>query len=399
MLPSARGAAPKNEPDEVAQPIITPGMTKNQKKKAKERARKARKRAKEGDGDGEDEKENDNEEDAPQPEVKPAPKEILSTKDSNSSRQQSPNPKKKEGEEGSKQTKRGPLLDENVQVKIVDLGNGCWTYHHFTPEIQTRQYRSPEVIIGLDYGTSADVWSFACTIFEMITGDFLFEPRKGHYFDKDDDHLAQMMELLGQMPKNLALAGRHSKRFFDKTGHLRKIRGLHYWPLKKVLMEKYRIKEEEAQLLSDFLLPMLDWNPDRRATAQQMLNHPWLNATANYDYKLSEREYEVMMLKRQVKDQITGGGKKEAEKEEEKGEMSELCESDIEQNNADIESDFDPNHSDLELEDSDSRSLADDDWQYWAKEKKKEVKINNSFTGPYPVDPSDWEHRDKGENP
>jgi serine/threonine-protein kinase SRPK3 len=77
-----------------------------------------------------------------------------------------------------------------VEVKICDMGNGCWTYHHFTPEIQTRQYRSPEVIVGGDYNTSADIWSFACTIFEMVTGDFLFEPRKGNNYDKDDDHLA-----------------------------------------------------------------------------------------------------------------------------------------------------------------------------------------------------------------
>jgi serine/threonine-protein kinase SRPK3 len=41
--------------------------------------------------------------------------------------------------------KRGPRIDENVEVKIVDLGNACWTYHHFTSQIQTRQYRSPEV--------------------------------------------------------------------------------------------------------------------------------------------------------------------------------------------------------------------------------------------------------------
>lgn len=88
------------------------------------------------------------------------------------------------------QSKRGRKLDNKVMVKICDMGNGCWTHHHFTPEIQTRQYRSPEVIIGADYNTSADVWSFACTIFEMITGDFLFEPRKGNNYDKDDDHLA-----------------------------------------------------------------------------------------------------------------------------------------------------------------------------------------------------------------
>ena len=108
---------------------------------------------------------------------------------------------------------RNPI-DENIKTKIVDLGNGCWTYHHFTSQIQTRQYRSPEVIIGANYGTSADVWSFACMIFELITGEFLFEPRKSKSYNKDDDHLAQMMELLGKMPKDLALSGKNYKVSF-----------------------------------------------------------------------------------------------------------------------------------------------------------------------------------------
>ena len=107
--------------------------------------------------------------------------------------------------------KRGPGIDENVKVKIVDLGNACWFHHHFSTEIQTRQYRSPEVILGINYGPSADIWSFACMIFELITGDFLFEPRKGESYSKNDDHLAQIMELLGKMPKKVALSGRYSK--------------------------------------------------------------------------------------------------------------------------------------------------------------------------------------------
>ena len=64
-------------------------------------------------------------------------------------------------------------------MKICDLGNGCWTHYHFTQRIQTRQYRGPEVMLGVDYDTSADMWSFACMMFELITADFLFEPRKG----------------------------------------------------------------------------------------------------------------------------------------------------------------------------------------------------------------------------
>ncbi len=104
-------------------------------------------------------------------------------------------------------------------------------------------------------------------IFEMLTGDFLFEPKKGYYYAKDDDHLAQMVELLGPCPKNMALAAKHSWRFFDKSGHLWKIWGLNNWPIERVLMEKYKFKKSEAEPLGDFLQKMLTWYPETRATA------------------------------------------------------------------------------------------------------------------------------------
>jgi serine/threonine-protein kinase SRPK3 len=45
------------------------------------------------------------------------------------------------------------------------------------PDIQTRQYRSPEVILGSKYSTPVDMWSFACIVFELDTGDMLFDPQ------------------------------------------------------------------------------------------------------------------------------------------------------------------------------------------------------------------------------
>merc|ERR1712099_69833 len=64
------------------------------------------------------------------------------------------------------------------KCKIADFGNACWTFKHFTDDIQTRQYRSPEVVLGQDYSTSCDMWSLACLLFELATGDFLFEPKR-----------------------------------------------------------------------------------------------------------------------------------------------------------------------------------------------------------------------------
>ena len=95
---------------------------------------------------------------------------------------------------------RGLILDDdendpdpevaNFRLKIADLGNACWVHHHFQPEIQTRQYRSPEVILGINYNETADIWSLACMIFEMMTGDFLFSPSKHQNYSKSDNHLA-----------------------------------------------------------------------------------------------------------------------------------------------------------------------------------------------------------------
>ena len=73
-----------------------------------------------------------------------------------------------------------------ITVKIADLGNACWENHHFTNDIQTRQYRSPEVIMGAKWSSSTDVWSIACMTFELVTSDYLFDPQSGPSFSKND---------------------------------------------------------------------------------------------------------------------------------------------------------------------------------------------------------------------
>ena len=54
--------------------------------------------------------------------------------------------------------------EDIISVKIADLGNACWVSHHFTNDIQTRQYRSPEVILGAKWGASTDVWSMVAMV-------------------------------------------------------------------------------------------------------------------------------------------------------------------------------------------------------------------------------------------
>jgi serine/threonine-protein kinase SRPK3 len=44
-------------------------------------------------------------------------------------------------------------------------------------DIQTRQYRAPEILIGAKWNERVDNWSMACLTFELLTGDYLFDPR------------------------------------------------------------------------------------------------------------------------------------------------------------------------------------------------------------------------------
>lgn len=181
-----------------------------------------------------------------------------------------------DGKERHKEQKALNAEFAGAHVKIVDLGNACWTHKHFTEDIQTRQYRSPEVIIGTGYGTSADIWSFACVVFELLVGDLLFDPRAGTKWDREEDHLAMMIELCGDIPPNMAVGCKRSSQYFNKKGDLHNIHQLKYWPLKDVLHDKYRLSKEDADMVASFLMPCLQVDPAERASAYECLQHPFL---------------------------------------------------------------------------------------------------------------------------
>mmetsp|Transcript_31492 Transcript_31492/g.76840 ORF Transcript_31492/g.76840 Transcript_31492/m.76840 type:complete len:207 (+) Transcript_31492:599-1219(+) len=188
-----------------------------------------------------------------------------------------------------------------VYTKISDLGNACWVDKHFTDDITTRQYRSPEVIVGSPYDTSTDIWSIACIVFELVTGDYLFDPKEDEYghHSRDEDHLALIIELLGSMPKTLTRDGKYSRQFFNSNGQLRNIQQLDSWGLKDVLLEKYKLKRKDAEQLSAFLLPMLTLEPSKRCTCFEALQNPFLDdVRGDYPSQDIDKELADLLAKR-----------------------------------------------------------------------------------------------------
>jgi len=118
-------------------------------------------------------------------------------------------------------------MEEDLQVKLCDMGNACYIDKHYSDIIQTREYRSPEVILGGEYNETADIWSLACMIFELVTGDYLFDPKKGKNYKKNDDHLALISELIGQCDDYIWLQS-NSKcwKFYDKRKKKPKLKNI-----------------------------------------------------------------------------------------------------------------------------------------------------------------------------
>lgn len=195
---------------------------------------------------------------------------------------------------------------DNVCIKIADLGNATFYNHHFTLQIQTRQYRAPEIILkSKTWGAAVDMWSIGCIVFELITGDYLFEPRGSSSFSKDDDHLAQIIELKCEFPSSKFIENcEYGKNFFKKDGegnyYLRNIEHLKYWSLFDVLVDKYKFdsNDTEVTLLCDFLLKCLSYDLKKRFDCLSLLNHPWLKDDITYAdmdsmRRMSNRQSEI----------------------------------------------------------------------------------------------------------
>lgn len=113
--------------------------------------------------------------------------------------------------------------------------------------------------------------------FELATGDYLFDPHASENYNRDEDHLAHIIELLGTIPTNLIFRSKLGKKYFcSTTGSLRNIVKLKPWCLERVLIEKYEWEPGEGKAFADCLLPMLDFNPLLRSTAKDCLEHPFL---------------------------------------------------------------------------------------------------------------------------
>ncbi|KAI1822162.1 hypothetical protein F4861DRAFT_413978 [Xylaria intraflava] len=162
---------------------------------------------------------------------------------------------------------RHPLHSE---IKVIDFGSSCFENEKVYTYIQSRFYRSPEVILGMTYGLPIDMWSLGCILAELYTGVPIFPG------ENEQEQLACIMEVFGPPEKHLIEKSTRKKLFFDSMGKPRltvSTKGKRRRPSSKTLQQAIKC-DDEAFL--DFLARCLRWDPDRRLKPEDAIWHEFI---------------------------------------------------------------------------------------------------------------------------
>lgn len=136
--------------------------------------------------------------------------------------------------------------------------------------IQSRFYRSPEVILGLEYGLPIDMWSVGCILAELFTGYPIFPG------ENETEQLACIMEVFGPPGQDLVARSSRRKLFFDGRGNPRvsvSSKGRRRRVGSKTLNQVLKC-EDDAFL--DFLTGCLKWDPSKRLKPEEGVLHPFI---------------------------------------------------------------------------------------------------------------------------
>ncbi|KAG2228842.1 hypothetical protein INT48_000963 [Thamnidium elegans] len=226
---------------------------------------------------------------------------------------------------------------DSPTIKVIDFGSACHESQQTYTYIQSRFYRSPEVLLGLRYTTAIDMWSFGCIVAELYLGLPIF-PGSSEY-----NQLTRIIEAVGNIPDYMIVSGKHGHRYFNRSRSdlasefhytLKDIKqysqerkksekpSKRYFSTFKLdeLILKYPMPrnknltglEEEKEMktrhhLLDFLKKVLTIDPQKRMTPQEAAKHPFISGIEQQEQiRLDEIIKQEIDEEEEVPDMLTG---------------------------------------------------------------------------------------------
>ncbi|KZF19211.1 CMGC protein kinase [Xylona heveae TC161] len=160
---------------------------------------------------------------------------------------------------------------------LSDFGSAVRGDEKRNHDAQPNVYRSPEVMLKTEWSYPVDIWNVGVMIWDLFEGRHMFygnDPDGKGYSTRA--HLAEVIGLLGPPPLDLLKRGKRSPEFFTEDGQ---------WKADIEIPEGMSLEKLETflqgrnkEMFLDFMRGMLQWRPEDRKTARELLQDPWLDS-------------------------------------------------------------------------------------------------------------------------
>lgn len=178
----------------------------------------------------------------------------------------------------------------NPNIIVSDLGS-CVQIDGTKPfGVQTKYYKSPELMLVNGYGKPSDIWALGCTMYEILTNDIMINPdhHDNHYDRRIDNKkimLAEIIANIDTIPDHMIDSSLIKDMFFTNDRIIKQnMTGFDEYFNSNIwcsLLDRINHDDKIKKLLFvDLLIEMLHTDPDKRITADDALNHPLFSYNA-----------------------------------------------------------------------------------------------------------------------
>lgn len=168
----------------------------------------------------------------------------------------------------------------NPSIKITDFGFFCHNDEKFNESFGTEYYKSPENILHGKCNEKVDIWALGCMLYELVTGNILFDPDEDERGSITFNHLEMIINLCNEFTPSFILNTKLGREYFNKNGKLINIKYSDNFNNSSLSKLSYKINLHSGIVdpeLVDLLIKLLNLNPIKRLSITEILNHKWLH--------------------------------------------------------------------------------------------------------------------------
>ncbi|CAG7934789.1 unnamed protein product [Penicillium salamii] len=156
---------------------------------------------------------------------------------------------------------------------LCDFGQARSGAARYYGDIQPYIYRAPEVLLRTTWDEKVDIWNIAVLTWNIFQREPLFYAKDSNNKNSSVHHIAEMIAVLGPPPRDMLQSNDYATKFFDSEGNWRGVA-----PILSTTLEQREefLQGEQQQLFLNFMRRMLQWQPEKRSSARELLADEWL---------------------------------------------------------------------------------------------------------------------------